>query len=191
MISIFMALPSIMTVIGIFATKNFILKWGKKKLTAIGYIGAGLSLIAMYFVPVSNIPVLIVLHAVYGFFCFSFPIPMSMTAAAINYQEDRTGIRTDGMAYAAVSLSTKIGNAIGPAVALVIMGAFGYVANAQQTARSMVGINLSTNLMFGIFYLLALIPLAFYPLNEKKNEEITASLNAKRDAARKAKKEEV
>lgn len=190
MISIFMALPSIMTVIGIFATKNFILKWGKKKMTAIGYVGAGLSLIVMYFVPVSNIPALIVLHAIYGFFCFSFPIPMSMTAEAINYQEDRTGIRTDGMAYAAVSLSTKIGNAIGPAVALVIMGAFGYVANAQQTARSMAGINLSTNLLFGIFFLLALIPLAFYPLNEKKNEEITASLNAKRDAARKAKDEQ-
>lgn len=181
LMSVFMALPSVMTVIGILFTKNIVLKLGKKKLVAIGYIGAGLSLIVLYFVPMTNIPLLIVLHAVYGFFCFSFPLPMSMTPEAINYQEDRIGIRTDGMAYAAVSLSTKIGNAIGPAVALIVMGAFGYVANAQQTAEAMKGINLSANLLFGIFYLIALIPLAFYPLNEEKNAEITASLDRKRD----------
>lgn len=182
MISIFMALPSVMTIIGIFATKNYVVKWGKKKLTAIGYVGAGLSLIVIYFLDPSNLTAMIVMHAVYGFFCFSFPIPMSMVPEAINYQEDRMGVRTDGLAYAATSLSTKVGNAFGPAVALLIMGAFGYVANAQQTPEAMMGINLSANLMFGIFYLLALIPLAFYPLNAKKNAEIQASLDAKRAA---------
>ena len=115
-------------------------------------------------------------------FCFSFPIPMSMIPEAINYQEDRVGIRTDGLAYAATSLSTKVGNAFGPAIALLIMGAFGYVQNAQQTAEAMQGINLAANLMFGICYLLALIPLFFYPLNAEKNAEIQASLDRKRDA---------
>lgn len=182
MISLFMALPSVMTIIGIFVTKNYTVRWGKKKLTAIGYIGAGISLILIYFIDPSNLGAMIVLHAVYGFFCFSFPIPMSMVPEAINYQEDRIGVRTDGLAYAATSLSTKVGNAFGPAVALLIMGAFGYVANAQQTPEAMMGINLSANLMFGIFYLLALIPLAFYPLNAKKNAEIQESLDKKRAA---------
>lgn len=188
-ISVFMSLPSIMTVIGILLTKNYIVRWGKKKMTAIGYVGAGLSLIIMYFADPANLPLMIVLHALYGFFCFSFPIPMSMIPEAINYQEDRTGIRTDGLAYAATSLSTKVGNAFGPAMALLVMGAFGYVANAQQTAEAMQGINLSTNLVFGICYLLALIPLAFYPLNAEKNAQIQASLDAKR-AAHQLEKEE-
>lgn len=181
-ISIFMSLPSIMTVIGILLTKNYIVRWGKKKMTAIGYVGAGVTLIVMYFVDPSNFALMVILHALYGFFCFSFPIPMSMIPEAINYQEDRTGIRTDGLAYAATSLSTKVGNAFGPAMALLVMGAFGYVANAQQTAEAMQGINLATNLVFGICYLLALIPLAFYPLNAEKNAQIQASLNAKRAA---------
>lgn len=179
-ISVFMALPSIMTVIGILLTKNYSVKWGKKKLTAIGYAGAGITLLVMYFVNPQNLPLMIVLHAVYGFFCFSFPIPMSMIPEAINYQEDRIGIRTDGLAYAAISLSTKVGNAFGPAMALLVMGYFGYVANAQQTAEGMFGINLATNLVFGICYLIALIPLFFYPLDAKKNAEIQASLDAKR-----------
>lgn len=181
-ISIFMSLPSIMTIVGIFLTKNYIVRWGKKKVTAIGYVGAGICLILIYFVDPLNMPLMLILHALYGFFCFSFPIPMSMIPEAINYQEDRVGIRTDGLAYAATSLSTKVGNAFGPAVALLIMGAFGYVQNAQQTAEAMQGINLAANLMFGICYLLALIPLFFYPLNAEKNAEIQASLDRKRDA---------
>ena len=181
-ISLFMALPSVMTIIGIFLTKNYIVRWGKKKMTAIGYIGGGLILILIYFTDPSNFVLMVVLHALYGFCCFSFPIPMSMIPEAINYQEDKLGIRTDGMAYAATSLATKVGNALGPALALLIMGAFGYVGNAQQTAEAMSGINLATNLVFGICYLLALIPLFIYPQDAEKNEKIQASLDAKRDA---------
>ena len=185
LISLFMSLPSLMTIIGITVTKNFVVKLGKKKLLCIGYAGSGLALIAMYFVSASNIPVMIVLHALYGFFCFSFPIPLSMATEAINYQEDRTGVRTDGIAFAATSLSTKIGNAIGPAMALTIMGTYGYVANAMQTAESMRGINMACNLIFGIVYLIGIIPALAYPLNAEKNAAIQASLDAKRDAANK------
>lgn len=179
LISAFMSLPSLFTVIGIFLTKNFQVKVGKKKMAAIGYIGSGLSLIAVYFVGWTNVPLLLVLHCLYGFFCFSFPIPMAMIPDAINYEEDRHGVRSDGVSYATVSLSTKFGSAFGASGALLIMGLFGYVANAQQTPEAMNGINLTVNLIFGVMYLLCLIPLYFYPLNEKKSAEIRASLDAK------------
>lgn len=45
LIAAFMSLPSLFTVIGIFLTKNYIVKIGKKKMAAIGYIGAAISLI--------------------------------------------------------------------------------------------------------------------------------------------------
>lgn len=183
LISIFMALPSLMTVVGIALTKNYTIKFGKKRMASIGYIGAGLSLIAIYLVGMmggySNIPLLVILHACYGFFCFSFPIPMSMIPDAIFYQQDRTGVRADGVSYSAVSLATKFGSAFGVSGALLIMGAFGYVANAEQTATAISGMNMTVNLLFGILYLLCLIPLHFYPLDEKRNAEIQASLAAK------------
>ena len=176
LISIFMSLPSLCTIIGILLTKNMIVKVGKKKMAAIGYIGSAVSLICIYLVGWTNIPVLIALHALYGFFCFSFPIPMAMIPDAINYQQDKTGVRSDGTSYATVSLSTKFGSAFGVSGALLIMGAMGYVANAQQTAQAMGGINLTVNLVFGVMFLLCLIPLYFYPLNEKKAEEIIGRL---------------
>ncbi len=188
LISAFMSLPSLCTVVGIVATKNFTTKVGKKKMAAIGYIGAAVSLIAIYIVGktigYSNIPVLLVLHCLYGFFCFSFPIPMAMVPDAINYQEDKTGVRSDGISYATVSLSTKFGSAFGVSGALLIMGAVGYVANQQQTAEALNGINMTVNFIFGLMYLACLIPLAAYPLNEKKSNEILESLEKKRAAAK-------
>lgn len=187
LVAAFMSLPSLFTVVGIFLTKNHTLKIGKKKMAAIGYIGAAVSLILIYAVGqtmgYANIPLLLILHCAYGFFCFSFPIPMAMIPDAINYQEDRTGIRSDGISYATVSLSTKFGSAFGVSGALLIMGATGYVANAQQTASALNGINLTVNLIFGIIYLCCLIPLHFYPLSEEKCAEIIYSLDRKRDAA--------
>ena len=103
-----------------------------------------------------------------------------MIPDAINYQEDKTGVRSDGTSYATVSLSTKFGSAFGVSGALLIMGATGYVANAQQTAGALNGINLTVNLIFGIMFLCCLIPLQIYPLDEKKNEEILESLEKKR-----------
>ncbi|MFC6177709.1 MFS transporter [Companilactobacillus huachuanensis] len=174
--ALFMSLPSLATVIGIFATKNYIVKVGKKKMAAIGYIGASACLIIMFFVGqtigYSNIPLLIALNTLYGFFCFSFPIPMAMVTDAINYGEDKYGVRSDGTSYATVSLSTKLGQAIGVSAAIAIMGAAGYVANSQQSAAAMTGINFSTNMMMAILYILCLIPLFFYPLNEKAAAKI-------------------
>ncbi|MBU3876821.1 glycoside-pentoside-hexuronide (GPH):cation symporter [Faecalicatena sp. AGMB00832] len=184
LIAAFMSLPSLFTVVGILLTKNFIIRVGKKKMAAIGYIGAGIALILIFIVGktagYTNIPLLLILHCIYGFFCFSFPIPMAMVPDAINYEEERKGIRSDGTSYATVSLSTKFGSAFGVSGALLIMGATGYVANAQQSAEALNGINMTTNLVFGIMFLCCLIPLFFYPLNEKKSTEILESLQKKR-----------
>ena len=119
------------------------------------------------------------LHAVYGFFCFSFPIPMAMIPDAINDQQDKTGVRADGTSYATVSLSTKFGSAFGVSGALIIMGAVGYVANAQQTPEALAGINMTVNLIFGILFLLCLIPLKLYPIDEKMAQKIVERLQAK------------
>lgn len=184
LIAAFMSLPSLCTVIGIFVTMSFTVKIGKKKMARIGYIGSGTSLILIYAVGATvgytNIPLLLALHCLYGFFCFSFPIPMAMIPDAINYQEDKTGVRSDGTSYATVSLSTKFGSAFGVSGGLLIMGATGYVANAQQTPAALNGINFTVNLIFGILFLCCLIPLQLYPLDEKKNEEILQSLEKKR-----------
>lgn len=186
LIALFMSLPSLATVVGIFFTKNYIVKIGKKKMAAIGYIGAAISLILMFivgeFMGYNHVNLLLILTVLYGFFCFSFPIPMAMVNDAINYSEDKFGVRSDGTSYATVSLSTKLGSAFGVSLGIMVMGMTGYIANTQQTPEALTGINFSTNLMMALLYLLCLIPLFKYPLNEKVSAEILDKLTAKRES---------
>ena len=119
------------------------------------------------------------LTTVYGLGNFAGPLIMSMVPDCIDEAEDRTGIRADGMSYAVISLSTKIGSAVGGAVGIALIGAFGYVANQPQTPHAMMGINLITNVGCGVLFLLAMIPLSMYRLTEKEYIQIRARLDAK------------
>lgn len=184
LISLLMALPSLVTVIGIMVSKPFLMKVGRMKMQIIGLLGQAASLAAIWYVGgflgYDHVGTIIVLHAVYGFFCYTCAIPMAMIPDAINYEEDKTGVRADGTSYAAVSLSTKFASAFGVSGALLVMGAMGYVANQEQTAAGLSGINFSANLLFAIVALIGIIPALMYPLNEEKNEEIKARLAKKR-----------
>ena len=102
---------------------------------------------------------------------------MSMVPDAIDYAEDKTGVRADGTSYATISLSTKFGSAFGGAIGIALIGSFGYVANAEQTAEALNGINLVTNVGAGIMFLLGCIPFFFYDLTEEKYSAIRARLD--------------
>ena len=104
-----------------------------------------------------------------------------MIPDAVDYYENRHGIRADGTSYATVSLSTKVASAFGGAVGLYIMGGFGYDGAAQvQTDHAMTGINIAVNLVPAVLAFAAVIPMLFYRLNHKTMERITAELEVKR-----------
>lgn len=184
LVSLLMALPSLMAVVGIVTTKPFIRKVGQMKMQAIGLGGQALALVAIWFVGksigYSSVGLIIALHGVYGYFCYTCAIPMALIPDAINYAEDKTGIRTDGTSYAAVSLSTKFASAFGVSGALLVMGMTGYVANQKQTAEALNGINFSVNLFFAFVVAIGIIPALMYPLTEEKNVAIRERLNQKR-----------
>ena len=179
LVSILMVLPTLCTAVSILVTAKFVDKVGRKRMCAISYIGGALTLVGLYFTDVNNLTMLMILTGLYGAFSFATPIPMSMIADAIDYGEDTTGIRADGTSFAAVSLSAKIASAIGGSAGIMIIAAFGYVANAKQTPHALHGINLVVNLIPAAGLLLTLIPLYLYPLNQEKNEAMRGRLRAK------------
>jgi GPH family glycoside/pentoside/hexuronide:cation symporter/probable glucitol transport protein GutA len=176
-----MMLPGLFAAGTMFVTKNYVDRIGKKKCVAFGCAIIPVVLFFIFLIdPVINIALLFVFTALYGIALgFLTPAIISMTPEAIDYMEDKTGIRADGTSYTAISLSTKIAAAIGVAICLAIMAAFGYAANADQSDRSMLGIDLTTNLFPAICFLLTLIPLAFYNLTPVKSAEIRERLQKK------------
>ena len=97
--------------------------------------------------------------------------------------ELKTGIRTDGTAYATYGLATKLGNAIGGSAGVLILGLFGYVANAEQTAEALKGINMVVNLIPALLFFLAAAACFLWKMSDGDAEEIRKQLREKHSKA--------
>ena len=146
----------------------------------ISMIIQAIGLIIMFLAPFDNIKMVLVGCWIFGLFNVGFPMSLSMVADSVDYMELKSGVRTDGTAYATYGLATKIGNAIGAAAGVLILGAFGYVANAQQTPQAMRGINITVNLIPAILFLVAAACCLLWRMSDKDADDIRAQLAARR-----------
>ncbi len=187
MIALIMTIPSIGGIIGSFFVPAIAKKIGKRNVLMFSMIIQAIGLIIMFLAPFDNIKMVLVGCWIFGLFNVGFPMSLSMVADSVDYMELKSGVRTDGTAYATYGLATKIGNAIGAAAGVLILGAFGYVANAQQTPEAMRGINITVNLIPAILFLVAAACCLLWKMSDKDADDIRAQLAARRGE----KKEEV
>ena len=111
-------------------------------------------------------------------------MPMIMVADSVDYYEWKTGRRTEGVAYAVLSFAIKVTLAMGTALALILVGAFGYesIADASSIEPAIKnGVFFTYTAVPGITSLLAAIPIFFYDLVGGKKKQITAELAERRN----------
>lgn len=177
LIPVIMLSPSIAGIIGSFLVPVMIKKLGKKRTLILGYVGQAVSLIIIYFLPFDNLPLIILFNGIFGFFNIAFPCSLGMIADSVDVTEYETGVRSDGVAYATYGLAQKLGTAIGSSCGILVMAAFGYVANAQQTPEAQHGINLTVNLLPAILFIVAaVIAMIFWKLTDEEANDIRAKL---------------
>ena len=121
-------------------------------------------------------------NVIFGLFNVGMPMTLSMVADSVDYMDLKRGVRTDGTAYATYGLATKLGNALGGALGVLVMAAFGYVANAEQTAGALRGINMTVNLFPALLFLAATVCCLLWDMSDKDTDEIRAKLH-ERNAA--------
>lgn len=83
----------------------------------------------------------------------------------------RTGRRSDGVIASAISFSTKIANAIGGSIGIVLLGAVGFVANSEMSAVTLTKMNAVINFAPAMMFLLAIIPFLMIKMTNKKGRE--------------------
>ncbi len=111
-------------------------------------------------------------------------MPMIMTADCVDYYEYQTGKRTEGAAYAVLSLTIKVCLALGTALGLFFVSRSGYDASAVSfTAETTKTVYFAYTAMPGIFSLLAAIPMFKYDLVGEKKQKIAAELAERRGTA--------
>jgi GPH family glycoside/pentoside/hexuronide:cation symporter len=103
-------------------------------------------------------------------------------ADTADYGEWKSGRRATGLIFSASIFSQKQGWAIGAWVALAVMQALGFVANAAQTPRSLHGLVVLMSMLPAACAAAALAFLAFYPLSESRMAQIASELKGRRAA---------
>lgn len=179
MIALIMTIPSLGGIIGSFFVPFFAKRFGKRAVLMGSMLIQAVGLLVIYFAPFDNITMVLVGCWIFGLFNVGFPMTLSMVADSVDYMELKTGIRTDGTAYATYGLATKVGNAIGGSIGVLLLAAFGYVANAEQTVEAMNGINIVVNLIPAILFILGAAACLLWDMSDKGADEIREKLKAK------------
>lgn len=179
MIALIMTIPSLGGIIGSFFVPFFAKRFGKRAVLMGSMLIQAVGLLVIYFAPFDNITMVLVGCWIFGLFNVGFPMTLSMVADSVDYMELKTGIRTDGTAYATYGLATKVGNAIGGSIGVLLLAAFGYVANAEQTVEAMNGINIVVNLIPAILFILGAAACLLWDMSDKDTDEIREKLKAK------------
>ncbi|MBR2926122.1 MAG: MFS transporter [Clostridia bacterium] len=119
--------------------RKMVTKYGKKELSVVGAICSIVGGLGLFIMTPSNttldLVIYIICQLIYslGLGVYS-TVSWAMMGDAIDYNEWKTGKREEGIVYSMHSFFRKLAQGIGPAVALVIMNAMGYVNNAKPDA---------------------------------------------------------
>lgn len=153
-------------------------KLNKKHCLCIANIGMATGCLLMYLAGTGTERIILVFigSAMLGFFNILSPILYGLTAELVDAVELQTGVRADATGYSTLSFASKLGNAFGGSVGVVLLGAVGYVANAEQTTSVKYAMSGVVNLAPMAMYLIALIPLLMIRMTNKKANENTKAL---------------
>ncbi|WEG13680.1 glycoside-pentoside-hexuronide (GPH):cation symporter [Pullulanibacillus sp. KACC 23026] len=166
------------SVVGITLIPFLVRRFGKKK-TAMG--GLLLAVIAdgLNFVIPTNIYSFIVLVTI-GYVALAIPngVTWAFVSDSIDFGHWHTGVRKEGITYAAFNFSRKVAQSIAALVSAGVLAMTGYVANAHQSAGTLLGIKSTMTLYPAIaLFLAAIIIGLLYNLPDDKFKQIANDLD--------------
>lgn len=166
--------------IGIAVTPKIAKRYGKKTtyiiLNAIFAVGS----LGFYLSGWENLVVMLA-WSCFGSIGMAAPLVLqtSMIADTIEYAELKTGQRSEGLIFSSQTFMVKLASAFTSWITGLILAATGFIANAAQSQSALTGIHLIMSLFPFLACTIAIIPMFFYPLTEKKHGEILRELESR------------
>jgi probable glucitol transport protein GutA len=152
-------------------------KWGRKNVMIISAAISLGSYVGLHFTPYSSIMFILIWLFASGFFTTPLnTLAWGMIADCVDYAEWKTGVRADGVVISSMSFMNKLGVALAGSFSAIYLGIAGYVPNADQTVTSLNAIKNMNALIPGLFILLSIIIISFYPLTEKRYKKMISDL---------------
>lgn len=165
----------------------FLLLWkwvGKRWTKSISYIGGllivALCLICSFWLEKGNMSVFLIVTVFLGLGMAShWVMPFAMLPDIIEHDQLTTGERREGVFYGVYGLIDKIARTLAIVILSGTLELFHYVPVTVQTPETVLGIRLIFGPIPAVLIFLAIIILAYYPINRQSHSETLTSLREK------------
>lgn len=180
--SVFMVSGTLAVLLGVLPTKYLSKRFGKRNLFIACLVIIILSLVINFFAGPDHLVLIFTTQITFSLASGpTMPLLWSMLADTADYSEWKHHRRATGLVYSAATFAQKTGVALGASLMLAIIGAFGYIANVEQTEDSLMGIRTCMTLIPAAIAFIGTILLYFYNLKDSTLKEIESTLNARRE----------
>jgi GPH family glycoside/pentoside/hexuronide:cation symporter len=181
LVSAFNTVGQISSLIGVLMVSWFARIVGKKKAFIIIFIIAIVSTAGFYFLSAEQITLIFIFQITGSITGGPLSVLLwAMYADTADYAEWKRGRRATGLVFSASTMSQKFGWAFGAFLALNLMSQVGFKANQAQSVESLRGIILLFSLIPAGLGVLSIAISMFYPLNNKRIEQIGSELAERR-----------
>jgi Na+/melibiose symporter-like transporter len=180
-LSLFFVVGSLVQIVGILFSKPLADRFGNKAVFITGMFVTMVATFLVFFVDPAGIRLMFALSILWAIgWGPTVPLLWVMIADVADYSEWQTSRRATGFMFAGVLFALKAGLSLGGALSAWVIDAFGYVPNAVQTERALLGIRLGASVYPAILMALCLICLASYKIGKKLNIQIHEELAERR-----------
>src|SRR5215211_1521685 len=181
--SLFNVIGTGATIIGVLLSKPVAERIGKRRLFVLGLLSTVLFTAAFIVLPARNVPLIIATEALRQFaYGFTIPLLWAMMADVADFSEWRTRRRATAVIFSAIIFGLKAGLGVGGAIGGYLLDAYGYVPNAVQSERALLGIRLTASIFPAIAFFLCAVCLMFYRIDKTLELEMSRELTDRRNA---------
>ena len=182
--TIFLSTGMLAQVIGTMVL-GFLARRVDKKYVAAGLcVVTGFCFMTFFFVPKNQFGLFLLVNVI-GYLCMgpTSALTWALYGDVADYGEWKFGRRSTGLVFSASLFAIKTGNLVGGFLLPLFLASFGYVKNAEQTPKALLGITLAFSLVPGMIAFLKAAALLIYPLNQNRVSQIEKELAARRAIA--------
>lgn len=167
----------------VFLATPLVKKIGKKNLSVFGMLFFGIFEIVNYLFAGDNVTFFLVVNACsYMFLSFANTVSFAFVGDLIDYTQWKDGLRSEGIIYSGYSFVRKISQAVAGFVPGIALTVIGYVANQQQTADTISGLQGTYFLIPAVASFIGIVIFFFgYTLTDEKHAKVTEELRERNE----------
>ncbi|SET38427.1 MFS transporter [Thalassotalea agarivorans] len=172
----------VVSILGALATSQLAKWFGRKTLFIASLLLSGVLTAAMFLIPVSNASAVFALGCAAEFFAAILPtLYFSMLGDSADYSEWKNHRRATGLVYSAGTFVQKTGGGFAGALVLLVLAGYGYDGMDQSTIEgALPGIQHLMSWIPALFAFAGAILMAFYPITDKIQAQISQELQSRR-----------